>query len=120
MIFHWSLSDSKSPEVSRSFFNILADLNNVVVWVASTRPLLSSSSSPLTKPLWTVPSALITTGINVTFMFHNCFSSLVRLKYLSLFLFYLIFTVQSVEKAKSTIRHVHFFITKSGRPARIW
>ena len=31
MIFHWSLSDSKSPQVSRTFLGILADLNNAVV-----------------------------------------------------------------------------------------
>ena len=27
VVFHWSLSDSKSPHVSRTFLNILADLN---------------------------------------------------------------------------------------------
>ena len=38
MVFHWSLSDSKSPQVSRTLFNILAVLNNAVVWMVSTRP----------------------------------------------------------------------------------
>ena len=32
MVFHWSLSNSKSPQ------SILAVLNNVVVWMVSTRP----------------------------------------------------------------------------------
>ena len=32
MVFHWSLSDSKSPQVSRTLLNILAVLNNAVVW----------------------------------------------------------------------------------------
>ena len=37
MVFHWSLSDSKSPQVSRTLHSILAVLNNVVVWMVSTR-----------------------------------------------------------------------------------
>ena len=31
MAFYLSLSDSKSPQVSLTLFNILADLNNAVV-----------------------------------------------------------------------------------------
>ena len=38
MVFHWSLSDSKSLQVSKTLLSILADLNNVVVWMVSTRP----------------------------------------------------------------------------------
>ena len=44
MVFHWSLSDSKSPQVSRTLLSILAVLNNAVVWMASTRLLTSMSS----------------------------------------------------------------------------
>ena len=29
--FHWRLSDSKSPQVSKTLLSILADLNNYVV-----------------------------------------------------------------------------------------
>ena len=47
MVFHWSLSDSKSPEVFRTFLSILAVLNNVLVWKVSTRSFISKSSSPL-------------------------------------------------------------------------
>ena len=36
MVFHWSLSDSKSPLVSGIRLSILAVLNNVVVWMVST------------------------------------------------------------------------------------
>ena len=43
MVFHWSLSDSKSPQVSRNLLSILAFLNNVVVWMVFTRPLISKS-----------------------------------------------------------------------------
>ena len=38
MVFHWRLSDSKSPQVSRTLLSILAVFNNVVVWMVSTRP----------------------------------------------------------------------------------
>ena len=70
MVFHWSLSDSKSPQVSRTLLSILAVLNNVVVWMVSTRPPTSKSSSPFSNPLVTVPNAPITIGIIVTCMFH--------------------------------------------------
>ena len=32
-VFHWVLSDSKSPHVSRILLSILADRNNAVVWM---------------------------------------------------------------------------------------
>ena len=68
--FSLKLSDSKSPQVSW----ILAVLNNAVVWMVSTRPPTSKSSSPFNNPLVTVPNSPITIGIIVTCMF-NCFSS---------------------------------------------
>ena len=69
MFFHWSLSDSKSPQVPRTLLSILAVLNNTVVWMVST----SKSSSPFNNPLVTVPKASITIGIIVTYMFHSIF-----------------------------------------------
>ena len=45
------------------------------------RPLISTSSSPSTSPLVTVPRAPITTDVTVTFMFYNFFRS----RYLSFF-----------------------------------
>ena len=45
MVFHWSLSDSKSPQVSRTLLSILAVLNNAVVWMVSTRLPTSKPSS---------------------------------------------------------------------------
>ena len=77
----------KSPLVSRTLLSILADLNNAAVWLVSTRLLISKSSSPFTNPLGIVPSAPITTGITVTFMFHSFFVCffIVMSRYLSLF-----------------------------------
>ena len=44
MDFHWSLRDSKSPQVSRTALSILAGLKNAVVSMASAHPLFSISS----------------------------------------------------------------------------
>ena len=80
-VFHWSLSDSKSLQVSRTLLSILAVLNNVVVWMVSTRPPTSKSSSSFSNLLVTVPNAPITIGIIVTCIFHSFFNSLARLRY---------------------------------------
>ena len=63
MVFCWSLNDSTSPQVSRTLLNILAVLNNVVVWW-SPLVFISKSFSPCTNPLVTVPRAPITIGIS--------------------------------------------------------
>ena len=79
MVFHRSLSDSKSPDVSRTLLSILAVLHNVVVWMVSTRPPTSKSSSPFSNLLITVPNATNTIGINFPCMFHFFFfNSLAR------------------------------------------
>ena len=72
-VFCWSLSDSKYPQVSSTLLSILDNLNNEVVWMVDTRPIISISSSPYINPLVTVPRASISIGINVTFMFHSFF-----------------------------------------------
>ena len=64
MVFHWSLSDSKSPQVSRTLLSMLAVRNNVVVWMVSTCPPISKSSSLFNNPLVTVPKTPITIGSN--------------------------------------------------------
>ena len=43
MVFHWSLSESKSLQVSRTLLCIMADLNNTLVCMVSPRPLSSKS-----------------------------------------------------------------------------
>ena len=96
MVFHWSLSDSKSPQVSRTLLGILAVLNNVVVWMVSTSPSTSKSSSPFCNPLVTVPNAPITIGIIVTCMFHSFFQFSSKVEVLILlFTFFQFYSVVS-------------------------
>ena len=101
MVLHKSLSDRKSPEVSRTPPSILADLNSAVV---SARTSISKSYSLFTKPLGIIQSAPITIGIIVTFIFPSLFSSLGRSKYLFLCSFSLIFTHWSTGTANFTVR----------------
>ena len=106
MVFRWSLSDNKSPQVSRTLLSILTNLNNTVVWMVSTSPLISKSSSSLINLLVTVPRAPITIGIRV----HVFFYSLAKSRYVSLFLLSFNFSQWSAGTAKSTIRQVLFFL----------
>ena len=76
MVRRWSLSDSKSPQITRTLLSILANLCNVVVLMVSTRPPTSKFSSPFSNLLVTVPKAPLTIGINVTFIFPIFFSIL--------------------------------------------
>ena len=125
MVFHWSLGDSKSPQVSRTRLRILAVLSNAVIWIVSTRPPTSKSSRPFNNPLVIVPNAPITIGTIVTFMFHSFFNSLARSRYLSLFSHSFRFILWSAGTAKSSILQVLFFffflliIIKSGLLAGI-
>ena len=109
MVFHWSLSDNKSPQVSRTLLSILAVLNNAVVWMVSTCPPTSKSSSPFINPFVTVPNAPITIGIIVTCMFHSFFNSVARSRYLSFFSHSFSFILWSAGTVKSTILQVLFF-----------
>ena len=117
MVFHWSLSDSKSPQVSRTRLRNLTVLSPAVIWMVSTRPPTSKFSRPFNKPLVIVPRAPITTGTIVTFMFHSFLNSLARPRYLSFFTHSFRFILWSAGTAKATILQILFFlliITRSG------
>ena len=126
MVFHLSLNNSKSLQVSRTLLSILANLNNAVVWMVSTLTLISKSSNPCINSLLTVPKALITICIIVTLMFHSFFNSLERSRYISFFSLSFNFTLWSAGTAKSTIQQVllfffffFFFFGWFGRLAKI-
>ena len=100
MVFHWSLSDSNSPQVSRKFLSILAD---IVVWMVST----ISSNFQVFHSLYQFFGDF---SECITFMFQSLFSSLARSRYLSLFLLSFNFTLWSARTAKSTIQQLFLFI----------
>ena len=109
MVFHWSLSDSKSLQVSRTRLRILSILTNAVIWIVSTRPPTSKSSRPFNNALVIVPKAPITIGTIVTFMFHSFFNSQARSRYLSFFSHCFRFILWSAGTTKSTILQILFF-----------
>ena len=122
MVFDCSLSDSKFSQVSRTLLSILVDLNNAVVWMISSCPLISQSSSPCSNPLGIVPNALITIGLTVTYMFLFFFSSLARSRYSSLSSLSFNVMLWSAWTAKFTIWQVFLFLlltlTRSCRPGQ--
>ena len=122
MVFYWSLSDSKSSQVSRTLLSILPVFNNAVVWMVSTRSPTSKSSKPFNNPLVRVPKVPITTATIFTLMFLSFFNSLARSRYLSFFSHFFSFIVWSAGTAKSTILQILFFlfiIKRSGLLAEI-
>ena len=112
MISHWSLNDSMSPQVSRTLLSILTDLNKAVVWMVSTPPIISKSSSIIINVLTTLTIAPITIDITVSLMFHRFFNSLAMSRYSSFFSFSFNFTLWSAGTTKSTICQVRFFFIK--------
>ena len=121
MVFHRSLRDSKSHQVSSTLLSILVDLN-AVVWMVTTCLLISKSFSPFTYSLGIVPSVPITIGVPVIFMFLIFLNFLLRSWHLTLFSFSFNFTLWSAGTTKSTIWQVLFFlltITRYGRLAEI-
>ena len=109
MVFHRSLSDSMSPQVSWTLLSILVDLYTAVVWMVCTCSLISKFSSPFNNPLGIVPSAPTTIGITVPFLFAIFFSSRARFRYLFLFSPSFNFILWSTRIEKSTVRQILFF-----------
>ena len=85
MLSHWSLSDSKSSQVTRTLRSILADLSNEIFWMVSIRPFISKSSTYFINPSVTVTRASITIVIIVMFMFYSFFNSQAWSRYLCFF-----------------------------------
>ena len=104
MVSHWSSSNSKSPQVFWTLLSILADLNHEVVWMVSTRTLISKFSNyNWYHRHFYLPQF---------FQFHSKVQVLVFLS---------IFSLWSARTANSTILQVLLFlliITRSGRLAK--
>ena len=101
ILLFWEFLHQCKLMVSRMLLSILANLNNAVVWIVSTHPLISKSPSPCTNPLeslkdWYRDSETITIGITITYSYHNFFSSLAWFRYLSLFLLLFNFIILSI------------------------
>ena len=110
MVFHRSLSDSKSPQVSRTRHRVLAVLINAVVWIVSTHSPIFTSFKPFNNHLVIVPNAPITIGTIVTFMFLSFFNSLAQSRYFSFFSLSFRFFLWSAATAKSTNLQILFFL----------
>ena len=117
MVFHDSLPNSKSLQVSRTL-SFLADINNVV---ATIHPLIPKSFNLFINPLATVLSEPVRTGITATFMFHSFFSSLARSRYLPFFRFLSVLLCGQPELQCPLFGRFSFLlnIIRSGRPAEI-
>ena len=59
MVFHWSLSDSRSIQIFRIVLCNMANINNALVCIVFIRPLISTSFSHFMNLLGTVPRAPI-------------------------------------------------------------
>ena len=108
IVSHWCLSDIRSPQISRTLLNILDDLNNAAVWIVSTFPLISKSSSLCTNLIG--PRAPITTAITVVFMFHSFifpFSSKVQVLILRFAFFQLYSVVSRNSKVHNSASSLH-------------
>ena len=126
MVFHWRLSDSNSPQVSRTLLSILAVFSNAFVLMVSTRPSTSKSSRPFNNPLVSVQKAPITIGMIVTFMFHSFFQFSSKVEVLiSLFTFFQFYSVVRRDSKVNNFADFLFFffflsiIIRSGLLAEI-
>ena len=127
MVFHWSLSDSNSPQVSTTLLSILVVLSNTVIWIVSTRPLTSKPSRPFNNPLVTVSKATITIGAIVTYTFHSFTIPLQgRGTYPSLHILSVLFCGQPGQQCRQFCKFSFFLllllliIIRSGLLAEIW
>ena len=117
------MSDSESPQISKILPSILTDLDSVVVWMVSIRPLISKSSSLFYNLSVTVRRAKIIIGINITFMFHGYFELSSKIQvFIRLFLFISILLCgqpeqQSPQVCKFSL--LFFIMVRPGRLARI-
>ena len=108
-VFYWSLSDSKSPLVSRTLLGILASLDNVIVWIVTTRTLISKSFNPIINPLLIVLIASISVAISITFNLRSFFQfpSKVLILLFAFFQFYSVVRWKSIVNNSARYLYYH-------------
>ena len=122
MVSHWSLSESKSPRVSRALLSILTVLNNAVISMVSTRLLTSKSFRPFNGLSYCAKSTnhnWYNCHLHVSHFFQ--FSSKVEL-FILLFTFFQFYSVVSWESKVDNFANYLFFlliIIRSGLLAEI-
>ena len=107
MVFHWSLIDSKSPQILWAFLSILADFNSAVIWMVSNRILISTFSRLFSRLLVSLSSTII------IILIHSFFSSLARFKYL-LFHFLLLIITNLTKSNRWYVLFFHLINTRCG------
>ena len=50
MVYYWSLSDSKFPQVSKTLISIEADFDKPIGWMVSSNSLIFKCFSSYTNP----------------------------------------------------------------------
>ena len=73
MVFYLSLSEKKSPRVSRTLLAILTDLNYAEVWKVSLLPLISNFCSLFSEPLRSVPIIIILYSLIMDGFYLSCY-----------------------------------------------
>ena len=104
----------------KSLLSILAVLNSAVVWMVSTRPPTSKSSSPFSNALVTVPKAPITIGRIVTLMFQIFFNSQARSRYLPFFSHSFSFIIYSRDSKVDTFANSLFVVVVVDYCYKVW
>ena len=119
MVSHWCLNNSKYPQVSGTLQSITANLNNAVIWMVSTPPLISKSSNPFVNFSLSVQSIPIIIRIPITFMFQSSFQFFSKVQLLIFLFTFLFFTLWSARTANSTIWQILFFLSTIARSGHL-
>ena len=111
LVFHWSLSDSKSSQISQTLLNTLAGHYSVEVMMISIFPLNPSSRCPFSRLMGTVLWVPTTIVFTVTFTFHCFFLVLWPVEvFSSLFVFFYFHSVVRLNDKFLNNSLIRFFL----------
>ena len=79
--FHWSLSDSKSPKVSKTYPSIHTHFSRAVIWIVLILSLIRNLFCFFSRFLGSVSSVQYNIDISVNIIFYSFFSPLARSMY---------------------------------------